>query len=98
MSDVISYDYDVVVIGSGPAGTKAAVQSAKLNKSVALIERDRFLGGACVHRATIPSKTLRENALRITHLRANARLSEDLHLTDNIKSPRPIYETTNFSE
>lgn len=81
----MSYDYDVVVIGSGPAGQKAAVQAAKLNKRVALIERDRFLGGACVHRGTIPSKTLRENALRITHLRANARLSDDLHLTDNFE-------------
>jgi len=85
MSKNNSYEYDVVVIGSGPAGHKAAVQAAKLNKHVALIERDRFLGGACVHRGTIPSKTLRENALRITHLRANARLSEDLHLTDNIE-------------
>ncbi len=73
----MSYDYDVIVIGSGPAGQKSAVQSAKLKKQVALIERDRFLGGSCVHRGTIPSKTLRENALRITHLRANARLSTD---------------------
>lgn len=85
MSNSSEYTYDVVVIGSGPAGQKAAVQAAKLNKKVALIERDRFLGGACVHRGTIPSKTLRENALRVTHLRANARLSDDLHLTDNFE-------------
>lgn len=85
MSNANNFDYDVVVIGSGPAGQKAAVQAAKINKRVALIERDRYLGGACVHRGTIPSKTLRENALRITHLRANARLSEDLKLTDNFE-------------
>ncbi|MGH1439738.1 MAG: Si-specific NAD(P)(+) transhydrogenase [Cellvibrionaceae bacterium] len=85
MSNQPTYDYDVVVIGSGPAGQKSAVQAAKLGKKVALIERDRFLGGACVHRGTIPSKTLRENALRITHLRANARLSDDLCLTDNFE-------------
>lgn len=78
--------YDVVVIGSGPAGQKAAVQAAKLNQKVALIERDRYLGGACVHRGTIPSKTLRENAMRISHLRANAKLSQsNFALTDNFE-------------
>ncbi len=80
----MSYDYDVIVIGSGPAGQKSAVQAAKLGKRVALIERDRYLGGSCVHRGTIPSKTLRENALRITHLRSNAKLS-DFALTDNFE-------------
>ena len=77
-------DYDLIVIGSGPAGQKAAIQAAKLNKRVALIERDRYLGGACVHRGTIPSKTLRENALRVSHMRANAQLS-NFSLTDNIE-------------
>lgn len=67
--------YDIVVIGSGPAGQKAAIQSAKAGKNVALIERDRMLGGACVHRGTIPSKTLRENALRVTRMRQNAALA-----------------------
>lgn len=66
--------YDVIVIGSGPAGQKAAVQAAKAGKSVALIERDKWLGGACVHRGTIPSKTLRENALRVKKMRENAAL------------------------
>ena len=65
---------DIVVIGSGPAGQKAAVQAAKAKKTVALIESDRVLGGACVHRGTIPSKTLRENALRIANLRHHAEL------------------------
>jgi NAD(P) transhydrogenase len=81
----MTYDYDLIVIGSGPAGQKAAVQAAKLGKRVALIERDRYLGGACVHRGTIPSKTLRENALRVTHLRANAKLSGEFSLTDNFE-------------
>jgi len=81
-----AYDYDLIVIGSGPAGQKAAVQAAKLGKRVALVERDRFLGGACVHRGTIPSKTLRENALRVTRMRANAQLAnfvlpEDLEMS-----------------
>lgn len=71
----MTYDYDVAVIGSGPAGQKAAVQAAKAGKRVALIERDKYLGGACVHRGTIPSKTLRENALRVNNMRRNAELA-----------------------
>jgi NAD(P) transhydrogenase len=57
-------DFDVVVIGSGPAGQKAAIQAAKAGKRVAVIERDRQVGGSCVHTGTIPSKSLREHALR----------------------------------
>jgi NAD(P) transhydrogenase len=56
--------FDVVVIGSGPAGQKAAIQAAKAGKRVAVIERDRKVGGACVHTGTIPSKSLREHAMR----------------------------------
>jgi len=56
--------YDFVVIGSGPAGQKAAIQAAKAGKHVAVIERDRRVGGSCVHTGTIPSKSLREHALR----------------------------------
>ncbi|MEJ0084919.1 MAG: Si-specific NAD(P)(+) transhydrogenase [Pseudomonadota bacterium] len=56
--------YDVVVIGSGPAGQKAAIQAAKAGRKVAVIERDRRVGGSCVHTGTIPSKSLREHALR----------------------------------
>jgi NAD(P) transhydrogenase len=57
-------NFDCVVIGSGPAGQKAAIQAAKAGKRVAVIERDRRVGGACVHTGTIPSKSLREHALR----------------------------------
>ncbi|MCP4447734.1 MAG: Si-specific NAD(P)(+) transhydrogenase [Myxococcales bacterium] len=57
--------YDVAVIGSGPAGQKAAIAAAKNGLSVAMIERERLIGGACVHRGTIPSKTLRETALQL---------------------------------
>ncbi|BCE00588.1 Si-specific NAD(P)(+) transhydrogenase [Marinicellulosiphila megalodicopiae] len=68
-------DLDFVVIGSGPAGQKAAIQAAKAGQSVALIEQDALLGGACVHRGTIPSKTLRENAKRVNIMRENANLA-----------------------
>ncbi len=56
--------FDVIVIGSGPAGQKAAIQAAKAGKRVAVVERDRQVGGSCVHTGTIPSKSLREHALR----------------------------------
>ncbi len=61
--------YDVAVIGSGPAGQKAAIAAAKNGRSVAMIERERLVGGACVHRGTIPSKTLRETALQLASVK-----------------------------
>jgi len=59
-------EYDLVVLGSGPGGQKAAIAAAKLGKSVAVIERGRMLGGVCVNTGTIPSKTLREAVLYLT--------------------------------
>src|SRR6266850_4905414 len=59
------YDYDVLVIGSGPAGEKAAFQAAKVGKRVGMITREGSLGGNCLHTATIPSKTLRETILYV---------------------------------
>ncbi|CAN5848382.1 Si-specific NAD(P)(+) transhydrogenase [soil metagenome] len=58
--------YDLVVIGSGPGGQKAAIAAAKLGKSVAVIERGKMLGGVCVQTGTIPSKTLREAVVYLT--------------------------------
>lgn len=54
--------YDLVVLGSGPAGQRAAVQAAKLKRKVLVVEKDE-VGGGCLHQGTIPSKTLREAAL-----------------------------------
>ncbi|MBU0557503.1 MAG: Si-specific NAD(P)(+) transhydrogenase [Alphaproteobacteria bacterium] len=58
--------YDLVVIGSGPAGRRAAVQAAKLGKSVLVVEGRKRVGGVSVHTGTIPSKTLRETVLNLT--------------------------------
>lgn len=58
--------YDLVVIGSGPAGRRAAVQAAKLGKRVLVIEGRQRVGGVSVHTGTIPSKTLRETALNLS--------------------------------
>jgi NAD(P) transhydrogenase len=59
-------EYDLVVIGSGPGGQKAAVASAKLGKKVAVIERSGMLGGVCVNTGTIPSKSMREAVVYLT--------------------------------
>jgi len=59
-------EFDFIVIGSGPAGEKAAAQAAYFGKRVALVERDERLGGAPVNRGGIPAKTLRETALYMT--------------------------------
>jgi NAD(P) transhydrogenase len=56
----MNYDFDLVSIGSGPAGQRAAVQAAKLGKRAAVIEKRRCVGGVCLDTGTIPSKTLRE--------------------------------------
>lgn len=58
--------FDFVVIGSGPAGQRAAIQAAKLGRSVLLVEKHFLIGGACVHTGTIPSKTLREAVLYLS--------------------------------
>lgn len=61
--------YDVVVIGSGPAGQNAAVEAAGHGARVLIVERERRVGGACVQYGTIPSKTLRETAVTLTAFR-----------------------------
>ena len=58
--------YDLIVIGSGPAGQRAAIQGAKSGKRVALIERREVLGGVCINTGTIPSKTMREAVLHLS--------------------------------
>jgi NAD(P) transhydrogenase len=59
----MAYDFDLICIGSGPAGQRAAVQAAKLGKRAAVVEKRREVGGVCVDTGTIPSKTLREAVL-----------------------------------
>lgn len=59
----VQYDFDLLCIGSGPAGQRAAIQAAKLRKRVAIVERREIVGGVCVVTGTIPSKTFREAVL-----------------------------------
>ena len=66
---MLQSQYDMIVIGSGPAGRRAAVQGAKIGKSVLVVEKGQKVGGVSVHTGTIPSKTLRETVLNLTGYR-----------------------------
>lgn len=63
-----AFQYDLVCIGSGPAGQRAAIQASKIGKHVALIEKRWVIGGACLDTSTIPSKTFREAVLSFSGL------------------------------
>ncbi|GAA1294534.1 NAD(P)(+) transhydrogenase [Planotetraspora silvatica] len=81
-------DFDVLVLGSGPGGQKAAIAAAKLERRVAIVERRDMIGGVCINTGTIPSKTLREAVLYLTGLTQrdmygqSYRLKEDITVTD----------------
>jgi len=81
--------FDLVVIGSGPAGQRAAVQAAKLGKRVALVERSREMGGVCVNAGTIPSKTLREAVLDLSGLRQRS-MYGDSHRGKRVVSAKDL--------
>ncbi|MEK7727786.1 MAG: Si-specific NAD(P)(+) transhydrogenase [candidate division KSB1 bacterium] len=78
------YDYDLLVIGSGPAGEKGAAQAAYFGKKVALLERSPHLGGAGLNTGTVPSKTLRETALYFSGLRQRGLYGIDYSLRENL--------------
>src|SRR5450755_2442829 len=81
-------EYDLVVIGSGPAGQKAALNAAKHGKSVAVVERTDSVGGVCIHTGTIPSKAVREAVLHLTGVRERSvygsgyAVKHDIHMCD----------------
>ncbi|MCH9709812.1 MAG: Si-specific NAD(P)(+) transhydrogenase [Actinomycetia bacterium] len=77
-------EYDLVVIGSGPGGQKAAIAAAKLGKSVAVIERGLMLGGVCVNTGTIPSKTLREAVVYLTGMNQRELYGASYRVKDKI--------------
>ncbi|MGE5278454.1 MAG: Si-specific NAD(P)(+) transhydrogenase [Acidobacteriota bacterium] len=76
--------FDLVVIGSGPAGQKGAIAAAKLGKSVALVDRKEMIGGVCLHTGTIPSKTLREAILYLSGFQQRSFYGRDYSLKDSI--------------
>jgi NAD(P) transhydrogenase len=81
-------DYDLVVIGSGPAGQKGAICAAKMRKKVAIIDRRLTMGGTCVHTGTIPSKVLREAVLYLSGLRQRSFYGRGYVVKDRIPDVR----------
>jgi NAD(P) transhydrogenase len=78
------HDFDVLVIGSGPGGQKAAIAAAKLGRRVGIIERKDMIGGVCLNTGTIPSKTLREAVLYLTGLDQREMYGQSYRVKDEI--------------
>src|SRR5829696_633381 len=84
----MAYDYDLLVLGSGPGGQKAAIAAAKLGRRVGIVEKHAAVGGVCVNTGTIPSKTLREAVLYLTGMSqremygASYRVKRDITVAD----------------
>jgi len=78
------HDFDLLVIGSGPGGQKAAIAAAKLERRVAIVERPDMMGGVCLNTGTIPSKTLREAVLYLTGLDQREMYGQSYRVKDDI--------------
>ncbi len=83
--------FDVVVLGGGPGGERAAIHAARAGKRVALVEREQVLGGMRVNWGTLPSKTLRESALFVYGLRHNKLDAINVEIADTITIPELMY-------
>src|SRR5579884_1225599 len=76
--------YDLIVIGSGPAGQRAAIQGAKCGKRVVVIEQREIVGGVCVNTGTIPSKTMREAVLHLSGFEYQGIYGVNYHVKEKI--------------
>ncbi|MCX6606062.1 MAG: Si-specific NAD(P)(+) transhydrogenase [Acidobacteria bacterium] len=88
------FDYDLVVIGSGPGGQRAAIQAAKLDKRVALVEKKAVVGGACINTGTIPSKTLREAVMHLSGYRERGFYGSSYSVKQHITMQDLLFRTT----
>ena len=80
----MAYDFDLLVIGSGPAGQKAAIQAAKLDRRVAVVEQQQMVGGVCISSGTIPSKTLREAVMYLTGMTQRSMYGDSYRVKDDV--------------
>ncbi len=87
------FDYDLFVIGSGPAGQRAAIQGAKLGKRVMIAERKAVVGGVCINTGTIPSKTLREAVLHLSGYRERGLYGASYTVKENISIEDLVFRT-----
>jgi NAD(P) transhydrogenase len=92
---VDNFQYDLLVIGSGPAGQRAAIQAAKLDKRVAIVERKTVIGGVCINTGTIPSKTLREAVLYLSGFRERNVYGASYTVKQNITMEDLLFRTDN---
>jgi len=93
----MSNQYDLVVIGSGPAGEKGAAQAAYFGKKVALVERAPALGGAAANTGTLPSKTLRETALYLSGFRQRGMHGVTLSMADHVTARDFLFHQQNVT-
>src|SRR5260221_5868781 len=90
---------DIIVIGSGPAGQRAAIQAAKFGKKAALVEKMEVIGGAAINTGTIPSKTMREAVLHLSGFYyqsiygVNYRVKEQITMADIDFPPQHVINT-----
>lgn len=87
------FDFDLLVIGSGPAGQRAAIQGAKLEKRVGVVERRAVVGGVCINTGTIPSKTLREAVLHLSGYRERGLYGASYAVKQNITMADLLFRT-----
>ena len=90
----MAHDYDLVVIGSGPAGQRAAIAAAKLDKKVAMVEHRQVVGGVCINTGTIPSKTLREAVLHLSGYRERGIYGASYTVKQNISMQDLLFRTS----
>src|SRR5499427_7885475 len=84
----MAFDYDLIVLGAGPAGEKGAVQAAYFGKKVAIVERAEEPGGAAVHTGTLPSKTLRETAIYLSGYRNRELYGLNVEINPELAVPK----------
>src|SRR6516162_1836583 len=84
----MGYEYDLVVVGVGPAGEKGAAQAAYFGKRVACVERAEAVGGAAVHTGTLPSKTLRETSLFLSGFRQRELYGLSVEMNSELAVPK----------
>jgi len=90
--------YDLVVIGSGPGGQRAAIQAAKAGKRAAVVERQTVVGGVCINTGTIPSKTMREAVLHLSGFYDQAFYGANYHVKENITMSDLSFRVTRVIE
>ncbi|TDC05886.1 FAD-dependent oxidoreductase, partial [Actinomadura bangladeshensis] len=77
-------DFDLLVLGSGPGGQRAAIAAAKLGRKVGIVDRRDMIGGVCINTGTIPSKTMREAVLYLTGLNQRELYGQSYRVKDDI--------------